>query len=312
MLYLEGSEHADYRLLKGMKNRFGSTSEVGVFSMDGRQGMVDVANPSELFMSSAVVKDGSEGAAVSVVLEGTRPILAEVQCLVGSHNGMKMSPRRTADGFALPRLQLICAVLEKRMGLDLGQRDVYLNVVGGLKLSEPAADLAVAVTIVSSLLGVKVKAGVAFVGELGLGGEIRGGKGLDARVAEALNMGFNQVVVPVVRKGEGKGAAGSSGGRGSGGSGNGVVACSTIRQALEAALDTADLDALLRKKRKRGGGEGVGGDGGEGRAYSGGGGARFSRYSRHGRGGGGDGDGDDADADGNEYNSWQNELSDAT
>jgi predicted ATP-dependent serine protease len=302
VLYLEGSEHADYRLLKGMKNRFGSTSEVGVFSMDGQRGMVDVANPSELFMSSAVVKDGSEGAAVSVVLEGTRPILAEVQCLVGNHNGMKMSPRRTTDGFALPRLQLICAVLEKRMGLDLGQRDVYLNVVGGLKLSEPAADLAVAVTIVSSLLGVKVKAGVAFVGELGLGGEIRGGKGLDARVAEALNMGFNQVVVPVVRKGKGKGAAGGSGSAGGGQSG--VVACSTIRQALEAALDTADLDALLRKKRQ------LGGEVSEGRTY-GGGGKRFSRYSRQGRGGGGggdDGDYSDADAHGNEYNSWKEEL----
>jgi hypothetical protein len=305
VLYVEGSEHADYRLLKGIKNRFGSTSEVGVFSMDGQRGMVDVANPSDLFMSSAVVKDGSEGAAASIVLEGTRPILAEVQCLVGSHNGMKMSPRRTTDGFALPRLQLICAVLEKRMGLDLGQRDVYLNVVGGLKLSEPAADLAVAVTIVSSLLGVKVKAGVAFVGELGLGGEIRGGKGLDARVAEALNMGFNQVVVPVVRKCKGKSKSAAGGSCSTGGGQGGVVACSTIRQALEAALDTADLDALLRKKRHRGGEES------EGRTH-GGGGVRFSRYSRQGKGGGGGGsnDDDDSDADayGNEYNSWKKEL----
>ena len=154
VLYLEGSERADYRLLRGIKNRFGSTSEMGVFTMEPN-GLEDVNNPSELFMSPAVVSEGVEGAAVLVLMEGTRPLLAEVQCLVGEYSPLKI-PRRTSDGFPLQRLQLICAVLEKRLGISLSSREVYLNVVGGLKISDPDSDLAVAVTIISSYSGSKL------------------------------------------------------------------------------------------------------------------------------------------------------------
>lgn len=283
VLYMEGSEHADYRLLKGMKNRFGSTSEVGVFAMEPN-GMQDVANPSELFMSSAVLHQGGEGSAVAVILEGTRPILAEVQCLVGSHNGMKMSPRRTADGLAMQRLQLICAVLEKRLGLDLGQRDVFLNVVGGLKLTEPSADLAVAVTIVSSLLDVPVRPGVACVGELGLGGEVRRSKSIDIRIAEARSMGFKTIVVP-----HGKGMRRGNSGSGSGGmaSDKNVAFVGNIREALTAVLDCADLDDVLRtRSRRRRGGDKEGGGSRKG--------SRFSSSPRSARASdGNDGDGND-------------------
>jgi len=244
--------------------------------------MVDVLNPSELFMSSSMIKEGTEGAAVSVILEGTRPILAEVQCLVGSHNGMKMSPRRTADGLALPRLQLIAAVLEKRLGLDLGQRDIYLNVVGGLKLTEPSADLAVAMSIVSSLLGIRVRPGMAFVGELGLGGEIRGGKALQSRVSEAVNMGFSKVVVPRGKKG----SMGSAS----------VIACGHLRDALAAGLDCKDLNAALKQPRRQRDGVLTGRGGREGRV-------RFSRYSS--------GEGDESQEDDQDQNpggSWQEKL----
>jgi Subunit ChlI of Mg-chelatase len=129
-----------------------------------------------------------------------RPILAEIQCLVGSAvmaaPNMKISPRRASDGFPMQRLQLICAVIEKRLKLSLWNRDVYLNVVGGLRVSEPASDLAVAVTITSSLVGMKIKAGICFIGEIGLSGEIRRIKGLEIRIAEAVKMGFTTIIVP--------------------------------------------------------------------------------------------------------------------
>jgi DNA repair protein RadA/Sms len=167
VLHLEGSERADYRMLKSVKNRFGSVAEVGVFTMTDT-GLVDVRNPSELFMSSSVVSEGLEGSAVAVVLEGTRPILAEIQCLVGGainfEGSGKVNPRRTADGFPIQRLLLICAVIEKRLKLALWNRDVYLNVVGGLRVQEPSADLAVAATVISSLTATPIQAATAFIG----------------------------------------------------------------------------------------------------------------------------------------------------
>jgi DNA repair protein RadA/Sms len=152
VLYLEASEKGSCRLFRCIKNRFGATNEVGVLSMTPG-GLVDVPNPSELFMGESVVSEGLEGCAVAVVLEGTRPLLAEIQCLVGTAKsgqlqGMPKSSRRASDGFPSQRLLLICAVIEKHIGLNLASRDIYLNVVGGLRVSEPAADLAVAVTVV--------------------------------------------------------------------------------------------------------------------------------------------------------------------
>lgn len=153
VLYMEATEgRPNCRLVRCMKNRFGATDEVGVLEM-GALGLSDVANPSEMFTSAYVVAEGAEGCAVAITLEGTRPLLAEVQCLVGSlrpviPGASAPKARRTTDGFPLQRLLLICAVIEKYTGLRLGSRDVFLNVVGGLRVSEPAADLAVAVTIV--------------------------------------------------------------------------------------------------------------------------------------------------------------------
>ena len=232
VLYMEGSERADYRLLRSMKNRFGSTSEVGVFTMT-EAGLEDVTNPSELFMSSATVTEGVEGAAVAVIMEGSRPILAEIQCLVSASQSKVASPRRTSDGFPLQRLLLICAIIEKRLRFPLYNKDIYLNVAGGLRVNEPSADLAVAIAIMSSLSGRRVDPGVAFVGELGLSGEIRGGKRQDARSAEAFKMGFSRVVAPAgvlsSKATKARGAESSS-------SMKQVVYCSALHEAVSAAL----------------------------------------------------------------------------
>jgi predicted ATP-dependent protease len=177
---------------------------------------------------------------------------------------VKIAPRRATDGFPLQRLQLICAVIEKRLKLSLWNRDVYLNVVGGLRLSEPAADLAVAVTISSSLVGMKIRAGIAFVGEVGLGGEIRGVRGVDMRVAEALKMGFTTVIVPQVGpKTQKKKVAQNVStndrnvnepnpkrdNRGSSPLSDGVIPCSTLFEALTIALDVGSFDDILDKLR---------------------------------------------------------------
>ena len=185
ILYLEGSERAEYRLLRGMKNRYGSTSEVGVLAMKST-GLVDVANPSELFLSDGVLEKGQDGSAVAVIMEGSRPLLAEIQCLVSTQAPQaKFNTKRMSDGFPIQRLLLILAIIEKRLHLPLWSRDVYVNVAGGLRISEPSCDLAVAITVISSMTGTKVRPGTVLIGELGLGGEIRGGRGLDARVSEA-------------------------------------------------------------------------------------------------------------------------------
>ena len=191
VLYLEGERFHSYRLLRGVKNRFGATNEVGVFEMRG-EGMVDVANPSGLFLTEG--RGQASGSAVLVSMEGTRPLLVEAQALVTTTAyGV---PRITATGLDRNRLQMLLAVLTKRVGLALGTQDVYVNIAGGFELSEPAVDLGVAVAIASSFLERRVAPDLALVGEVGLGGELRSVTRLDQRVHEAARLGFTRCVLP--------------------------------------------------------------------------------------------------------------------
>jgi len=191
VLYLEGDRFHQYRLLRGVKNRFGSTNEIGVFEMAG-DGMREVPNPSQVFLAERSA--GSPGSTVAVTLEGTRPLLVEVQALTSSTSNTP--PRRTTNGFDLNRLLMLSAVLTKRVGLPLFNQDIYVNIVGGLRISEPAADLAVAMAIVSSYRNQPVSADLALIGEIGLSGELRSVSQLDRRLAEAASLGFARAVVP--------------------------------------------------------------------------------------------------------------------
>ncbi|MFC2007200.1 DNA repair protein RadA [Chloroflexota bacterium] len=193
VLYLEGEPFSAYRLLRCVKNRFGSTNEVGVFEMK-EQGLVEVTNPSQAFLSQR----GSEtiGSAVVSTLEGSRPLLVEIQALsTPTSFGL---PRRTANGVDFNRLLLVTAVLTKRAGLRLGNQDIMVNVTGGLKVSEPAADLSIALAIASSFRDQGVDPGLVAVGEVGLSGELRAVSQLDRRVAEATRLGFKRCLVPKV------------------------------------------------------------------------------------------------------------------
>ena len=191
VLYLEGDIFHTYRLLRSIKNRFGATSEVGVFEMR-EQGMVEVPNPSEVFLAERMVN--APGSAIAVTMEGTRPLLVEVQALA-SHSSFGY-PRRTANGVDLNRLLLIVAVLSRRVGLRLFDQDVFVNVIGGLQVEEPAADLAVAVAIGSSVRDRPVAADVAVIGEVGLSGEVRAVGQTIARLKEAARLGFRRCLVP--------------------------------------------------------------------------------------------------------------------
>ncbi len=193
VLYLEGERFQAYRLLRGVKNRFGSTNEVGVFEMRG-EGLVEVSNPSQVFLAERV--EGASGSAVAVTLEGTRPLLVEIQALV-SRSALAM-PRRTSNGVDANRLLLIAAVLGKRLSVALYDQDVYLNVVGGLRVDEPAADLAMALAIISSFKDCPIDPGLVAMGEIGLSGEVRGVAQLERRVREAAQLGFTRAVVPHV------------------------------------------------------------------------------------------------------------------
>jgi DNA repair protein RadA/Sms len=198
VLYLEGDRFQTYRLLRSVKNRFGATSEVGVFEMRER-GMVEVTNPSEAFLAERVVN--VPGSAIAVTMEGTRPLLVEVQGLTSPTSFG--NPRRTANGVDMNRLLLICAVLTRRVGLRLGEQDVFANVVGGLMVEEPAADLAIAAAIASSARNVPLRADTVLIGEVGLSGELRLVGQMSARLREAANLGFKSVVVPRrMRRGE--------------------------------------------------------------------------------------------------------------
>jgi len=191
VLYLEGDRFHTYRLLRGVKNRFGATSEVGVFEMRG-DGMVEVANPSEAFLAERLA--AAPGSAIAVTMEGTRPLLVEVQALASTTSfGL---PRRTPNGVDLNRLLLLVAVLQKRIGLRLSDQDVFVNVIGGLRIGEPAADLAIAVAIASSMRDLPVAPDLAFVGEVGLSGELRAVSQLGARLNEAAKLGFRRCLVP--------------------------------------------------------------------------------------------------------------------
>lgn len=191
VLYLEGERFHQYRILRGVKNRFGSTDEVGVFEMIGA-GLREVTNPSEAFLEERAAM--SPGSTVAVTMEGTRPILVEVQALA-TPSSFSM-PRRSGNGLDNNRLQLLVAVLQKRVGLGLGTQDVYANVVGGMRIMEPAADLAVAVAIASSLRERPVNQGTVCIGEIGLSGEIRSVNHLERRIQEASRMGFKRAIVP--------------------------------------------------------------------------------------------------------------------
>ena len=191
VLYFEGERTTSYRLLHAEKNRFGSTNELGVFEM-AQDGLREVPNPSELLLSGRPLN--TPGTCVACVMEGTRPVLAEVQALV-TRTSFNV-PRRTTDGFDFNRSALLLAVLEKRGGLKLGNCDAYINVIGGLKLDEPAADLPVAIAVASSYRDQAVDNSLAAVGEVGLTGEIRAVANLSQRLNEIARLGFRRCVIP--------------------------------------------------------------------------------------------------------------------
>jgi len=191
VLYLEGERFHAYRLLRSVKNRFGATSEVGVFEMT-QEGMIEVDNPSSAFLAERA--PGSSGSAIAVTLEGTRPLLVEIQALTNSTSFAL--PRRTANGFDMGRLLLLTAVLQQRVGLKLGMQDVFVNVVGGLKITEPAADLTVALAITSSFRNQPVAEDLVVIGEVGLSGELRTVAQAQRRLIEAARLGFKRALVP--------------------------------------------------------------------------------------------------------------------
>lgn len=195
VIHLEGDRFQQFRILKSAKNRFGSCNEVGIFEMK-EEGMVEVKNPSKQFLEGR--KENAIGSAITISMEGTRPFLVEVQALVStSPFGY---PKRTANGFDLNRLQILIAVLEKYGKLNLQNQDVFINVVGGIKLNEPASDLAVLMAIASSLLKKPIKQESAIFGEVGLSGELRKVSHSDKREKEAKKLGFEKIISPKMEK----------------------------------------------------------------------------------------------------------------
>ena len=195
VLYFEGDRHASYRILRGVKNRFGSTNEIGVFEMK-QDGLNEVKNPSEYMLSGR--PENASGSVVACSIEGTRPILAEIQALVCKTNfGL---PRRTAAGTDYNRVNLLMAVLEKRLGFKLGEYDAYVNVAGGIKINEPALDLGIVMAIISSYRDIPVDEKTIVFGEIGLSGEVRAVSMAERRASEALKLGFNRCIMPAVSK----------------------------------------------------------------------------------------------------------------
>jgi DNA repair protein RadA/Sms len=195
VLYLEGDQFQSFRLLRSVKNRFGATSEVGVFEMQQR-GMVEVPNPSEAFLAERVVN--APGSAIAVTMEGTRPLLVELQALTSPT--AFGNPRRTPNGVDFNRLLLISAVMSKRLGLKLHEQDIFVNVIGGLKVSEPASDLAMAMAMASSYYDVAIAADLVMIGEIGLSGELRAVGQMGARLNEAFKIGFKRALIPKMRR----------------------------------------------------------------------------------------------------------------
>lgn len=197
VLYFEGDQHTAYRILRAAKNRFGATNEIGVFEMRD-SGLVEVENPSEMLLSGR--PEDAPGTCVTCVMEGARPVLAEIQALaVSSPVG---NPRRTSNGFDYNRFAMLLAVLEKRGGLKVSACDAYLNIIGGLSLDEPAADLAAVIALASSYLDRPVPADLVAIGEVGLTGELRSVSQLGQRVSEVRRLGFTQCLIPSRRTGE--------------------------------------------------------------------------------------------------------------
>lgn len=193
VLYFEGDRHASYRILRGVKNRFGSTNEIGVFEMR-REGLCEVENPSEFMLSGK--PENASGSVVACAMEGTRPMLMEIQALICRSNfGM---PRRTAAGLDYNRVNLLMAVLEKRMGLPLSNYDAYVNIAGGIRMNEPAADLGIVMAIASSYKNKPISEDTIVFGEVGLSGEVRAVTMPEQRVAEAKKLGFKTCIVPEV------------------------------------------------------------------------------------------------------------------
>ena len=197
VLYFEGDQHMTYRILRAAKNRFGATNEIGVFEMM-EQGLREVENPSQMLLSGR--PDDAPGTCVTCVMEGARPVLAEVQALVAPTSAS--NPRRTSNGFDFHRAAMLLAVLEKRGGLKVSQCDAYLNIIGGLNLDEPAADLAAVIAIASSYLDQPVPNRMAAIGEVGLSGEIRSINHLEQRLSEVERLGFTQCLIPANRSRE--------------------------------------------------------------------------------------------------------------
>lgn len=197
VLYFEGDQHMTYRILRAAKNRFGATNEIGVFEMMDC-GLREVENPSEMLLSGRPTE--APGTCVTCAMEGARPVLAEVQALVAPAAGAK--PLRSSNGFDYNRASMLLAVLEKRGGLKVSQCDAYLNIIGGLTLDEPAADLAAVIAVASSYLDKAVPDTLAAVGEIGLSGEIRSINHLEQRLSEVHRLGFTHCMIPAHRAGE--------------------------------------------------------------------------------------------------------------
>jgi len=191
VLYFEGDRQHAYRILRATKNRFGSTNEIGIFEMRA-EGLVEVENPSEVFLGER--RHEISGTTVVSGIEGTRPILFELQALVVPSN--MTIPRRTSTGVDHNRLSLLLAVLEKRVGLRVGQMDVFVNVTGGIRIEEPAADLGIISAVVSSIRDIPIDPWTVIIGEVGLGGEVRGVNQVEKRVNEAEKLGFKRVILP--------------------------------------------------------------------------------------------------------------------
>ena len=193
VLYFEGDRHASYRLLRGVKNRFGSTNDIGVFEMEA-EGLREVLNPSEFMLNGR--PENASGSVVACSMEGTRPILVEIQALV-CHSNFGI-PRRQTTGTDFNRVNLLMAVLEKRLGLQMGNCDAYVNIAGGIKIQEPAIDLGIAMAIVSSFKNRAVSSDMIVMGEVGLSGEVRAVSMIPVRVQEAKKLGFATCVIPSV------------------------------------------------------------------------------------------------------------------
>ncbi len=226
VLYLEGDRYHSFRILRGVKNRFGSTNEIGVFMMES-EGLVEVANPSHLFMTQN--REPAPGAVITASMEGTRPLLVEIQSLVVPTG--YPSPRRTSTGIDLNRVALVMAVLEKHAGVSFFGLDTFVNVVGGVRLFEPAADLALALSLTSSLRGKSINGDTAVVGEVGLTGEIRPVSRIRQRLNEAAKLGFKRIILPEANRAELKTSAGSF-------RGLQLIGTESIREAVGIALLT--------------------------------------------------------------------------